>query len=72
MATLAHCRGCLCAQQITSLLAAFRPELPWLNPLSLDAKASINTKKETQCLLAKTLHNNALDLSLILFHELQP
>ena len=36
------------------------------------AQASVNTTKETQCLLARTLHNKVLNSSTMLFQELQP
>lgn len=65
-------RGSICAQEITPQLAALSPELAWPNPLLLDTKASRNTTKETQCLLARTLHSNAVDPSTTLFHEPQP
>lgn len=65
-------RGSICAQDIRSGLTTRIPEHPWLHPLLMDAKASVNTTKETRCLLARTLHNNTLDPSMGLFHEPQP
>lgn len=65
-------RGSVCAQDIRSRLTTRIPEHPWLHPLLMDAKASVNTTKETQCLLARTLHNNTLDPSTGLFQEPPP
>lgn len=38
----------------------------------MTAKACVNITKETQCLLARTLHNKVLNSSTMLFQELQP
>lgn len=69
LATLARCqggldrRGSICAQDISSQITTLIPKHPWPHPLLMDAKARVNTTKETQCLLARTLHDNTLDPS---------